>query len=105
MNDISGVLKVGDRQSDKVIVYSNVRNRVIDVQEKLGDLFDRDDNLHKFEVLAIHGQLTKEEKSSYIQMFLDPQHPDLFSGLKCRPRSSILYRKVEELGGFRRQIP
>ena len=76
MNDISGVLKVGDRQSDKVIVYSNVRNRVIDVQEKLGDLFDRDDNLHKFEVLAIHGQLTKEEKSSYIQMFLDPQHPD-----------------------------
>ena len=57
---------------DKVIVYSNIRKRLLVVQEKLEDAFDNEERLHQYEILSIHGQLTKEEKSAYIQMFLNP---------------------------------
>ena len=61
---------------NKCIVYSNIRKRVIDIKERLGNVFDADDNLHQFEVLSIHGHLPKLEKSRYMQMFLNPTHPD-----------------------------
>ena len=70
------LLKTDSALPNKVIVYSNVRHRVQNIEEKLGNLFDGDDLLHQFEALAVHGTLTKEEKSAYIQMFLDPKHRD-----------------------------
>ena len=73
---ISNVVRMDDGLGTKCIVYSNVRKRVLEIQERIGDSFDVEDALHQFDVLSIHGQLTKDQKACYIQTFLDPDHPD-----------------------------
>ena len=73
---VSRVLQTEELIQDKCIVFSNVRKRVCEMQDRLGERFDQDDDLSKFDVLSIHGQLTKEQKASYIQTFLDPEHDD-----------------------------
>ena len=60
-------------ENSKFIVYSNVRSRIKDVKEGLSRFFDKDDQLFETDVMCIHGQLSKEEKSRYTQIFLDPE--------------------------------
>jgi len=73
---ISKMLKETNDHPKQCIVYCNVQKRVIEIQEKLGEYFDADDDLYMHEVISIHGNLSKVEKTKYIQFFLDPQHPD-----------------------------
>ena len=73
---ISQILKGGADDCSKSIVFSNVRKRVGEVHDRLADSFDTDDELHEFDILSIHGHLTKDQKAMYIQTFLDPDHDD-----------------------------
>ena len=63
-------------ENSKFIVYSNVRSRIKDTKEGLSRFFDKDDQLFETDVMCIHGQLSKEEKSRYTQIFLDPEVED-----------------------------
>ena len=56
----------------KVIVYSNAKKRIRQIEDKLGEDFDEDDDLHLLDIIEVDGALTKVEKSFYIQEFLDP---------------------------------
>ena len=60
-------------EHSKFIVYSNVRSRIKDVQEGLSRFFDKDDLLFEKDIMCIHGKLSKEEKSRYTQIFLNPE--------------------------------
>ena len=73
---ITRFLKINDDLPDKFIVYSNVRSRIKDVQSGMCDVFDKDDQLFLDDIMCIHGQLSKEEKASYTQLFLNPEHED-----------------------------
>ena len=75
-NSIARLLKIDDNQPKKIIVYSNVRSRIKDVDIGIGEFFNKDDTLYLDDTMCIHGQLTKEEKASYTQMFLNPEHED-----------------------------
>lgn len=55
LEDPSALLK-------KSIVYSNIRRRVIDLSQQIGNFFDTHDNINHHEVIVIHGQLSKVEK-------------------------------------------
>ena len=56
----------------KVIVYSNAKRRIRQIEDKIGEDFDEDDDLHMIDIIEVDGALTKVEKSFYIQEFLDP---------------------------------
>ena len=73
---IARILKINDDLPDKFIVYSNVRTRIKDVQTGMCDFFDKDDDLFLNDIMCIHGQLSKEEKASYTQLFLNPEHEE-----------------------------
>ena len=73
---IARILKINDDLPDKFIVYSNVRTRIKDVQTGMCEFFDKDDDLFLHDIMCIHGQLSKEEKASYIQLFLNPEHEE-----------------------------
>lgn len=70
---IALMLKEETDLPSKFIVYSNVRSRIKDVKESLCLSFDKDDKLFEKDVICIHGQLSKEEKSRYTQIFLNPE--------------------------------
>ena len=48
----------------------------MDLQSKIGNYLDADDEINKHEVIVVHGNLSKVEKSRYIQFFINPDHPD-----------------------------
>ena len=60
----------------KFIIYSNICSRVMDLQPKIGDYLDADDEINKHEVIVVHGNFSKVEKSRYTQFFINPDHPD-----------------------------
>ena len=64
---------IGD---DKCIIFLNIRKQALKAQEQAGKAFDVDETLHEKDVIAVHGQLTKEQKAAYIWCFLDPTHDD-----------------------------
>ena len=76
LKSISRFLKINDALPKKFIVYSNVRFRIKDVQTGLCDVLDKDNDLFLDDIMCIHGQLSKEEKASYTQLFLNPEHDD-----------------------------
>ena len=63
----------------KSIVYSNIRWRVIELSQQIGNYFDADDHIYRNEVIVIHDQLSKVEKGTYTTFFLDPDHNDDFN--------------------------
>ena len=73
---IAQVIKEGTDGCNKSIVFSNVRRRVGEFHDRLANSFDVDDELHVHDILSIHGRLTKDQKASYIQTFLDPDHDE-----------------------------
>ena len=72
----------------KVIVYSNAKERIRRIEDKLGEDLDEDDDLHLIDIIEVDGALTKVEKSFYIQEFLDPENEalDLNRILVCTSR-------------------
>ena len=56
----------------KVIVYSNAKKRIRQIEDKIGEDLDEDDDLHMIDIIEVDGALTKVEKAFYIQEFLDP---------------------------------
>ena len=58
----------------KVIVYSNAKQRIRKIEDKIGEDLDEDDDLHLLDIIEVDGALTKVEKAFYIQEFLDPEN-------------------------------
>ena len=56
---------------NKVIVYSNRRIRIFNFAEKLEKFLDADPDFKTVDVLTLTGTLTKEEKASFIRMFIN----------------------------------
>ena len=56
---------------NKVIVYSNRRVRIFNFADKLEKLLDQDPDFKTVDVLTLTGNLTKEEKASFIRMFIN----------------------------------
>ena len=40
-------------------------------------MFDKDDELFEDDIMCIHVNLSKEEKASYTQLFLNPEHAEV----------------------------
>jgi Superfamily II DNA helicase len=68
-------LMAGDHY--KVLVYSNSRVQILDIAEKLKSNFiDSDESLSDFRLVTLVGTMTKEEKASYIRLFVcNETHP------------------------------
>ena len=109
----------------KVIVYSNAKQRIWQIEDKIGEDLDEDDNLHLIDIIEVDGALTKVEKAFYIQEFLDPENEaiDLNRILVCpsgvgnvgidSPNISAVYRLeyppymidfIQEMGRAGRRI-
>jgi ATP-dependent DNA helicase RecQ len=73
---IKNTLEYSSSLPKKSIVYSNIRRRVIDLQQQIGNYLDADDHINHHEVIVIHGQLSKVEQGTYTRFFLDPEHPE-----------------------------
>ena len=58
----------------KVIVYSNAKKRIRQIEDKIGEDLDEDDDLHLIDIIEVDGALTKIEKAFYIQEFLQPHY-------------------------------
>ena len=56
----------------KSIVYSNILRRVMNLQSKIGNYLDDDDDINQHGVIVVHGKFSKVEKGRYTQLFLDP---------------------------------
>ena len=63
---ISSILKDRSRHPNKIIVYGNTRNKTLLHCTDLKAFMDKDDVTRYHDVLHIHGEMTKFQKSSHI---------------------------------------
>ena len=66
-----------EREDYKILVYSNSRNHIVDISEKLKSNFlDCDECLNNIRLVTLIGTMTKEEKAAYIRLFVhNGEHP------------------------------
>ena len=57
---------------DKSIVYSNIYIRVLDLQSKIVNYLDSDDDINQHEVIVVHEKFSKAETGRYTQFLLNP---------------------------------
>ena len=61
----------------KAIIYSNMRNRIVNLGKRLESTLDMDDELYLVDGLVIHGMHSKEEKSAYLNVFMSERNTAL----------------------------
>jgi superfamily II DNA helicase RecQ len=59
---------------NKIIVYSNRRNKIIDFAEKLDSFLDSKEELYEVDTLTLVGTLTMDEKAQYIKHFMSSEN-------------------------------
>ena len=66
------LLKQGSADKPKkAIIYSNMRDKIIDIGKKLGGFLNSDDHFYNIDYMVIHGQLSQEEKAGYLKRFME----------------------------------
>lgn len=70
---------------NKVIVYSNTREKILNFAESIKKKTNADDVLKKIDVISLVGNLTKDEKSELLRLFINgsSKHTDLKLRLLC----------------------
>ena len=61
--------------SKKIIIYSNMREKIINTTKQLELFLNIDDKLYLADAISIHGQLSHEEKAAYLKMFMGDELP------------------------------
>ena len=59
----------------KIIIYSNMREKIINMTKQLELFLNIDDKLYLADAISIHGQLSHEEKVVYLKMFMGDALP------------------------------
>ncbi len=73
------------RSSDvekKMIVYSNMREKIIKMTKQLELFLNTDERLYLADAISIHGQLTHQEKAAYLKMFMGNAIPFEFADIR-----------------------
>jgi hypothetical protein len=66
----------------KIIIYSNMREKIINLTKQLELFLNTDNKLYLADVISIHGQLSHEEKASYLKMFMGDAIPFEFADIR-----------------------
>ena len=56
---------------NKVVVYRNRCSCVMTFADNLELFFDSDDDLYEFDILRLHGNLSRDEKAQIIDLFVN----------------------------------
>ena len=59
----------------KVIIYSNMRDKTIDMAKRFEQFLNTDNNLYLTDAISIHGQLAHEEKELFLKLFMGDKNP------------------------------
>ena len=78
MNEIKKVLNATMKgpsasRSTKILMYSNMREKTIEVGKKVEEYLETDDETFLIDVLTIHGRQTRTQKASYLDLFVSDQ--------------------------------
>jgi superfamily II DNA helicase RecQ len=57
--------------TNKVIVYSNSRRKIVQFSEQLGEEFDHHDDLQNYDIITLVGTLKRQQKAMFINKFIN----------------------------------
>ena len=71
MNDIKKVIDATMKgrlasQSRKIIIYSNMRDKIVQLGNKVEDYLEIDEATYPIDLVILHGHLTRKQKASYL---------------------------------------
>ena len=74
-----------DGLPNKVIVYSNTRERILNFAESIRKRMNSDPEMRSIDIISLVGTFTKEEKAKKIRSFVNGsyRHPELKLNLLC----------------------
>ena len=78
MNEIKKVLNATMKgpsasRSTKILMYSNMREKTIEVGKKVEEYLETDDETFLIDVLTIHGRQMRTQKASYLDLLVSEQ--------------------------------
>ena len=78
MNEIKKVLNATMKgpsasRSTKILMYSNMREKTVEVGRKVEEYLETDDDTFLIDVMTIHGRQTRTQKASYLDLFISDQ--------------------------------
>jgi superfamily II DNA helicase RecQ len=76
MNDIKKVIDTTMKgrsasQSRKIIIYSNMRDKIVQLGKKVEDYLEIDEATYPIDLVILHGHLTRKQKASYLKRFVN----------------------------------
>ena len=75
MNEIKKVLNATMKgpsasRSTKLLMYSNMRDKTVEVGKKVEEFLEIDDETFTIDVMTLHGRQTRTQKASYLDLFV-----------------------------------
>ena len=75
MNEIKKVINATMKgscalPSTKMIIYSNMRDKIVQLGKKVEEYLDTDSETFLIDVIILHGHLTRTQKASYLDLFV-----------------------------------
>jgi len=75
MNEIKKVINATMKgplasPSMKILIYSNMRDKTIEVGKKVEEYLETDDETFLIDVMTLHGRQTRTQKASYLDLFV-----------------------------------
>ena len=75
MNEIKKVLNATMKgpsasRSTKLLMYSNMRDKTVEVGKKVEEYLETDDETFLIDVMTLHGRQTRTQKASYLDLFV-----------------------------------
>ncbi len=56
--------------SKKIIIYSNMRDKIIQMGQKIEDYLDTDQSTFLIDLMVLHGHQTRNQKASYLNLYV-----------------------------------